>query len=49
VPYLGTLKVFEMPVLGYLGFPTFALECYAMYHALAGILGAAGPARTPVL
>ena len=32
VPYLGNLKVFEMPVLGYLGFPPFALECYAMYH-----------------
>ncbi|HEX2438739.1 MAG TPA: hypothetical protein VHT71_10580 [Methylomirabilota bacterium] len=49
VPYLGTIKVFEMPVLGYLGFPPFALECYAMYHWLAGGLGAAGPARDPVL
>ena len=27
VPYLGHLKVFEMPVLGYLGFLPFALEC----------------------
>ncbi|HSE94073.1 MAG TPA: hypothetical protein VLF19_12260 [Methylomirabilota bacterium] len=32
VPYLGNVKVFEMPVLGYLGFPPFALECHAMYH-----------------
>ena len=38
-PYLGDVKVFEMPVLGYLGFPPFALEYYAMYHALRGALG----------
>lgn len=31
VPYLGNLKLFEMPVLGYLGFPPFAVECWAMY------------------
>jgi hypothetical protein len=49
VPYLGDVKVFEMPVLGYLGFPPFALECYAMYHWLAGVLGAGGPARSPML
>jgi hypothetical protein len=41
VPYLGHVKVFEMPVLGYLGFPPFALECYAMYHWLRGRLGQA--------
>ena len=39
VPYPGGVKVFEMPVLGYLGFPPFALECYAMYHWLRGLLG----------
>ena len=39
VPYLGHVKIFEMPVLGYLGFPPFALECYAMYHWLRGCLG----------
>jgi hypothetical protein len=38
VPYLGRLKIFEMPVLGYLGFPPFALEAYAMYHWLRGLL-----------
>ncbi|HEU5323454.1 MAG TPA: hypothetical protein VFX28_21785 [Methylomirabilota bacterium] len=48
VPYLGGLKVFEMPVLGYLGFPPFALECYAMYHWLRGRLGAQAPSP-PVL
>ena len=36
VPYLGEVKLFEMPILGYLGFPPFALECYALYHALRG-------------
>jgi hypothetical protein len=39
VPYVSHLKVFEMPALGYLGFPPFALECYAMYHWLRGALG----------
>ncbi len=38
VPYAGNVKIFEMPVLGYLGFPPFALECYAMYHAVRGVL-----------
>jgi len=43
VPYLGHVKVLEMPVLGYLGFPPFALECFAMYHWLRGRLGAVPP------
>jgi hypothetical protein len=30
VPHLGFLKVFEMPLLGFFGFPPFAVECYAM-------------------
>src|SRR5439155_1050642 len=38
VPYLGGVKIFEMPVLGYLGFLPFALEAYAMYHWLRGLL-----------
>jgi hypothetical protein len=25
------LKIFEMPLPGYLGFPPFALECFTMY------------------
>jgi hypothetical protein len=28
---VGFLKIFEMPVLGYLGYLPFALELYAMY------------------
>ncbi len=30
VPYVGFLKVFEMPLLGFLGFPPFAVECFAI-------------------
>lgn len=33
VPFVGFLKVFEMPVLGFLGFPPFAVECFVMYSA----------------
>jgi hypothetical protein len=39
VPYLGDVKIFKMPVLGYVGFPPFALECFAMYQWLRGRLG----------
>ncbi len=31
VPIVGDIKMFEMPVLGYFGFPPFALECFTMY------------------
>jgi hypothetical protein len=31
VPVFGDIKIFEMPVLGYFGFPPFAVECFAMY------------------
>jgi hypothetical protein len=31
VPIMENLKVFEMPVPGYLGFPAFAFECFTMY------------------
>ena len=34
IPYLGFLKIFEMPLLGFFGFPPFALECYLSYRAL---------------
>ena len=30
VPYVGWLKVFEMPLLGFFGFPPFAVQCYVM-------------------
>jgi hypothetical protein len=47
VPYLGDVKIFEMPVLGYLGFLPFALECDALYQWLRGRLGR--PPTRPVL
>lgn len=31
IPYVGFLKIFEMPILGYFGYLPFALELYAMY------------------
>jgi hypothetical protein len=31
VPIMERVKIFEMPVPGYLGFPAFALECFTMY------------------
>jgi hypothetical protein len=31
VPIMEHLKIFEMPVPGYLGFPAFAFECFTMY------------------
>jgi hypothetical protein len=38
VPYFGNIKIFEMPVLGYLGFPPFAVECWVMYIFLRSLL-----------
>jgi hypothetical protein len=31
VPILPNMKIFEMPLPGYGGFPAFALECFTMY------------------
>jgi hypothetical protein len=31
VPIMPNIKLFEMPLAGYLGFPAFALECFTMY------------------
>jgi hypothetical protein len=38
VPFFGGWKVFEMPLLGFLGFPPFALECWILYHLLMSLL-----------
>jgi hypothetical protein len=37
VPFVGQWKIFEMPALGFLGFPPFALECWILYHLLRAI------------
>ena len=39
VPYFGNVKIFEMPVLGFLGFPPFAIECWAIYIFCRSLLG----------
>jgi hypothetical protein len=33
IPYFNYLQIFEMPLLGYLGFPFFAVECYLLYQS----------------
>jgi hypothetical protein len=35
------LKIFEMPLPGYFGFPPFAVECFVMYVFVRAL--AAGP------
>jgi hypothetical protein len=39
VPFFDELKLGEMPVLGFLGFPPFALECYALVNFLSLLRG----------
>jgi hypothetical protein len=34
IPFFGEWKIFEMPILGFLGFIPFALECWILYHLL---------------
>ncbi len=34
VPFFDELKLFEMPLAGFLGFPPFAVECAVLYRAL---------------
>ncbi len=34
VPWVGNIKLFEMPVLGFWGFPPFAVECFVLVHFL---------------
>ncbi|GAB4369845.1 MAG: hypothetical protein Kow0042_11760 [Calditrichia bacterium] len=38
VPILSDVKIFEMPVLGYLGFPAFALEIFVMWETAKYLL-----------
>jgi hypothetical protein len=39
VPFFDELKLGEMPVLGFLGFPPFALECYALLNFFSLLRG----------
>lgn len=38
IPFLGFFKIFEMPILGYLGYFPFALELYAMYFFIRSLI-----------
>lgn len=38
IPFVGGYKVFEMPILGYLGYPFFGLEVYLYTHLISGII-----------
>jgi hypothetical protein len=42
VPILPELRLFEMPLLGYGGFPVFAVECFTMYVAVRALIWRAG-------
>lgn len=44
VPIMENVKIFEMPVPGYLGFPAFALECFTMYVFIRAVAVRAVPA-----
>ena len=46
VPILSELKIFEMPVLGFLGFPPFCLECFVLYQFARRVLW--GPVWAPL-
>ena len=40
VPFFGRWHIFEMPLLGYLGYVPFSVEVFALYHFITGLLGA---------
>ena len=46
VPILPELRLFEMPIAGFGGFPPFALECFTMYVAVRRWIGRGG--RRPI-
>ena len=48
VPFFEELKLFEMPLLGFLGFPPFALECYTFSRVLVahGLVSEWEPGRS---
>ena len=35
VPFFEEMRVFEMPLLGFLGFPPFAVQAYVMYNLIS--------------
>ena len=45
VPVFPSVRLFEMPLAGYLGFPPFALEVFALYHLVRPLVGLSDPGR----
>ncbi len=45
VPFVDVFHIFEMPALGYFGYPPFGLEIYALYILLIDLFGLK---RTPI-
>lgn len=43
IPFVGFLKVFEMPILGYGGYIPFSWELFAFYHLIMGLWGRRSP------
>jgi hypothetical protein len=43
VPWVDFLHIFEMPLLGYGGYLPFALELYALYHLVVGLMSKKDP------
>jgi hypothetical protein len=39
IPFVGFLKIFEMPLLGYGGYIPFSWELFAFYHLIVGLWG----------
>ncbi|HPG41474.1 MAG TPA: hypothetical protein PLP19_19460 [bacterium] len=42
VPFVSFWRIFEMPLLGYLGYIPFSLELFAFYHLVTGLLSRSG-------
>ncbi|MGV8073671.1 MAG: hypothetical protein AB2L11_03805 [Syntrophobacteraceae bacterium] len=47
LPYASRPKLFEMPLLGFLGFPAFALECYVFLNCFNLLRNQIRQAKTP--
>lgn len=40
--FVDFLRIFEMPLLGYLGYLPFSMELFALYHLITGLLRQGG-------
>jgi hypothetical protein len=48
VPFFPRVKLFEMPILGFGGFPAFAVECFVMYVTIRRWLWRSAPRRIAI-